>query len=131
MEERMAAMTASTQRRFVWGDRGPKNQEPSPQYCTQIFCYHADQEVFHIWSCSAMQRQTLKRPVERDRWRPQDGDQYFVILGDGNIRHIFWHSTPFDYDAWGFGNCFRLRSDAEQARDALKGVLLHLHMEYV
>jgi hypothetical protein len=77
-----------------------------------------------------MQTQTVKRPVERDRWLPREGNQYFIILGDGNIRPFRWHSTPFDFDAWSFGNCFRWRKDAEQARNALKEVLLHFHTAY-
>ena len=64
-----------------------------------------------------------------ERWKPGDHEQYFVILGDGDIKNIPWHSTPFDHEAWEFGNCFSMRSDAERARGAIKAFLQQFHSE--
>jgi hypothetical protein len=34
-----------------------------------------------------------------------------------------WSDTEFDHQAWQFGNCFRKRTVAEQARQAIQEVL--------
>lgn len=62
-----------------------------------------------------------------DRWQPRDHEPYFVILGHGRVHKMAWQSTPFDHEAWAFGNCFRTRSDAERAREALQACLRALH----
>ena len=69
-------------------------------------------------------------PDAHERWKPADQERYFIILGDGSVKNILWHSTPFDYGAWEFGNCFRVRSDAEHAREAVKQLLLYWHTEH-
>lgn len=74
-----------------------------------------------------MQTHTVQKSVARHRWQPTDGERYFTILGDGNMRLIRWHATPFDYNAWEFGNCFRTRRDAERAQAVLREVLRSLH----
>ncbi len=66
----------------------------------------------------------------RERWQPADYEQYFVILGNGSVKNISWHSTPFDHEAWQFGNCFKARSDAEQTREAVKQLLLYWQTEH-
>jgi hypothetical protein len=59
-----------------------------------------------------------------ERWKPADNEPYFIILGDGSVKMLSWHGTPFDHAAWEFGNCFQARRDAEGARDAMKAYLL-------
>jgi hypothetical protein len=66
----------------------------------------------------------------RERWKPDTHERYFVVLGDGSIKNIQWYDTPFDHEAWQFGNCFKARSDAEQARWAIKQLLLYWHTEH-
>ena len=78
-----------------------------------------------------MPRHDPPSPDARERWKPADYEQYFVVLGNGNIQNIVWHSTPFDHEAWTFGNCFRVRTDAECARDAIKAFLWNFHSEHV
>ena len=58
------------------------------------------------------------------RWKPKYNAHYYLILGNGEIQRFQWNNTPFDYEAWDFGNCFRLRSEAESAREKVKKVLL-------
>jgi hypothetical protein len=60
-------------------------------------------------------------------WRPEEGELYFTILADGNVRQLPWHGTPFDYDAWQFGNCFRKRAEAQHARAHIQELLLMFH----
>jgi len=61
------------------------------------------------------------------RWKPGHQARYYVILGNGEIQRFQWNDTPFDYEAWDFGNCFRLRREAEHARDNVKKTLLNFH----
>jgi hypothetical protein len=64
---------------------------------------------------------------EDSRWVPKNGEVYFLILGDGTIQSFQWHGTDFDQNAWSFGNCFRSRREATQARDVIKEVLSNFH----
>jgi hypothetical protein len=62
-----------------------------------------------------------------DRWQPAYHAFYFAILGNGHIHSFQWSNTEFDYEAWTCGNCFQLRSDAEQARQGIKEYLSNFH----
>src|ERR1043166_1279476 len=62
-------------------------------------------------------------------WRPALHQRYYVILGHGRIQALPWAGTPFDYEAWQFGNCFRTHREAERAREALRHVLRSLHAD--
>lgn len=66
---------------------------------------------------------------EHERWMPNNGERYFLILGNGMIQRLQWQGTEFDHQTWNFGNCFRRRRDAEHARDAVQH-LLHCHTAY-
>jgi len=52
--------------------------------------------------------------------RPVNREHYFLVLANGEIKNFEWNDTIFDYEAWEFGNCFRKRQEAEQARDSIK-----------
>src|SRR3989440_10157082 len=69
-------------------------------------------------------------PPQHERWIPRHGQRYFLILGHGTIQSFRWQSTELDPQAWSFGNCFRLRREAAQARDQLKAVLLTFHQQH-
>jgi hypothetical protein len=71
-----------------------------------------------------------KRHHHAHRWKPASREPYYLILGDGAIRSLQWHDTAFDYEVWDFGNCFRRRRDAEQARDKIKEILLTFSQKY-
>ena len=66
-------------------------------------------------------------PPQPSRWIPSIGETYFFVLGNGSVQRIQWHGTRFDLEAWTFGNCFRVRREAIQARDLLQNVLLRFH----
>ncbi len=66
----------------------------------------------------------------RDRWMPRNGESYFLILANGTIQRLQWHGTDFDQEVWRFGNCFRLRREATQAREQIKEVLRTLHQQH-
>ena len=70
-----------------------------------------------------------QRALAHERWLPQLGASYFLILGDSTIKRFQWQGTDFDHEAWQFGNCFRVWKEAEQARDKIKEVLLMVHQD--
>ncbi len=74
-----------------------------------------------------MRSQNFALRGNRSLWRPVEGEHYFIILGDGHIRQLPWHGTPFDYDAWQFGNCFRKNAEAQQARENMQELLRMFH----
>jgi hypothetical protein len=55
--------------------------------------------------------------------RPANREHYFLVLANGEIKNFPWNDTVFDYEVWDFGNCFRMRQEAEQARDLIKKLL--------
>jgi hypothetical protein len=63
-------------------------------------------------------------------WKPRNHARYYLILGNGEIQRLQWNNTPFDYEAWDFGNCFRLRREAEQAREKVKDTLINFHKNH-
>lgn len=77
--------------------------------------------------CRTMQSQYPYISPAPERWMPRNGERYFLILGNGAIQSLCWHGTDFDQEAWTFGNCFRLRREAIQAREQLKDVFLSFH----
>ena len=74
-----------------------------------------------------MPRRRRTTPPDPQRWLPSIGDHYYLILGNGMIERFPWSDTPFDHEAWQFGNCFPTYEQAVQARDIIKEVLLALH----
>jgi len=77
-----------------------------------------------------MQSQNPNMSPPHDPWMPRNGERYFLILGNGTIQRLQWHGTDFDQEAWNFGNCFRLRREATQARDWMKEYLANFHREH-
>src|SRR5439155_19919379 len=69
----------------------------------------------------------FNQPAEPERWIPELNDPYFIITLDGNTMQLKWRESQFDQLFWEFGNCFKTRQEAEQARDAIQEVLAKLN----
>ncbi len=69
----------------------------------------------------------FNQPAEPERWKPELNDPYFIITLDGNTMQLTWRDNQFDTLFWEFGNCFKTRQEAEQARDAIQEVLAKLN----
>ena len=54
-----------------------------------------------------------------DRWKPDDGDNYFHILGDGDIYTEYWGGADIDWARWARGNCYQTKELAQQASELL------------
>ena len=64
---------------------------------------------------------------EPERWKPEEGDLYYTVHGDGEIVEIRNADDYVDSKYLTFGNCFETRQEAEQARDAIKDLLSNFH----
>ena len=61
--------------------------------------------------------------------RPANREHYFLILANGEIKSFQWNDTVFDHEVWDFGNCFRMRQEAEQAQNLIKKLLHQLFFD--
>lgn len=57
------------------------------------------------------------------KWRPEYGDKYFHIQGNGGIIKFTWEDLMVDMKIFNFGNCFRTRAEAEMALKKIKAIL--------
>lgn len=58
--------------------------------------------------------------VKRKVWKPQIGEHYWYLSGDGNIGTITWCGSNLDADRYKLGNCFRTEEEAKFAREKKK-----------
>jgi len=75
------------------------------------------------------------RPATAGQWRPHNGEHYWEIDSDGEIREYQWFDTTtpgahWIAKTWAFGNCFKSRAEAEHARDGIKAYLLTFHAQH-
>lgn len=66
-------------------------------------------------------RLTIKEPETQGRWKPEDGDDYFALLGNGEV--IKFHRTDHyrnHPDHFAIGNVFKTEEDAKFAVERLK-----------
>jgi hypothetical protein len=64
---------------------------------------------------------------EPERWKPTQGERYWMIQNDGAVESYLYTDDTYDENKWRFGNCFRTRDHATVARDKIKDLLLHFH----
>ena len=67
-------------------------------------------------------------PAEPERWKPEPEESYWYVTMEGDIQTVPWSGfSRIDSEAWEYGNCFKTHEQAEQAREKIKEVLLHIH----
>jgi hypothetical protein len=69
-------------------------------------------------------------PSEPERWRPKKGEAYWMIQNDGDVETHQYADDTYDDKKRDFGNCFKTREQAEQARDDIKKLLDNVHRLY-
>ena len=69
----------------------------------------------------------LNEPAEPERWKPPPHTAYYFIDTDIEVGETAWVNDKRDRARWEAGNCFPTHKEAEQAREKVKEVLLHLH----
>jgi hypothetical protein len=68
-------------------------------------------------------------PVE-DRWKPKDGEVYWLVASHGNAMMECFSSWDNDRNRHLFGNCFRTEALAELAAEKVRQCLTQFHEEY-
>lgn len=61
------------------------------------------------------------------RWKPEIKDDYHFISYDGRVVDDCWENTTVDQFKLEFGNIFKTREEAEEARDKVRSLLLSLN----
>jgi hypothetical protein len=64
------------------------------------------------------------------QWIPKIDAFYWTVDGDGTVYEAFWQDDEMDKARAVFGNCFKSRQDAEQARGQVRAVLVNFHKEH-
>lgn len=57
------------------------------------------------------------------KWKLTVGDMYWIITTDGNIKTYIWNNDSVDKRCFNFGNCFRIREEAEAMLNKIKKLL--------
>jgi hypothetical protein len=57
------------------------------------------------------------------KWRPKDGERYWVIYSDGDIAYDDYPNGDFGKLVIKFGNAFKTRKEALEARKRVKAAL--------
>ena len=61
-----------------------------------------------------------KRIIEY-KWKPKDGEGYYVINTLFKVLRFTWQSYSFDFDLLKSGNCFKTKEEAEaKAKEILE-----------
>ncbi len=55
--------------------------------------------------------------IKRKPWKPKIGENYWVIVPDGDISEYAWLDSLDDNSNYKLGNCYRTREEAEANRD--------------
>lgn len=56
--------------------------------------------------------------IEKMQWKPKDGDTFYCIAGDDEIRATIFNECYFpDLYCFQAGNCFKTREEAEAHKD--------------
>ena len=55
--------------------------------------------------------------IKRKPWKPKIGENYWVIIPDGDISEYVWLDSLGGNSNYKLGNCYRTREEAEANRD--------------
>lgn len=64
-----------------------------------------------------------KKQVIDWRWKPKEGDRYYIIGDDGDVVPDTWDGCDLDADRYNFGNCFRTEEEAKAMAEKVKKLL--------
>jgi hypothetical protein len=66
---------------------------------------------------------------EPKRWKPKDGNVYYIIRSSGIVVYTISHDTLSNECTYNFGNCFETRDQAIEAARRVREILLNYHKE--
>lgn len=62
-----------------------------------------------------------------ERWKPEDGERYFIVGSRGYVMESEWKGYTMDYARYDIGNCFKTEEQAERAAEQIKALLKEFH----
>jgi len=65
--------------------------------------------------------------IPKEKWEPNDGEEYFFIGCCGDIGKSFWNESGFDKYIYKIGNYFKTKEEAQKATEKFKALLKSLH----
>lgn len=63
------------------------------------------------------------------RWKPDFGDNYYVICSWGQPSLVIFHTGEIPKRRYKFGNCFRTKKQAQEAARRVRETLKNYHRE--
>jgi hypothetical protein len=66
---------------------------------------------------------------EPQRWKPKDGNGYYIIRSSGIVVYTISHDTLSNECTYNFGNCFQTSEQAIEAARRVRETLLNYHKE--
>lgn len=72
-----------------------------------------------IWNKETLQWEEYK-------WKPKNGECYYVIYGNGEIDHLYYQKSEFQDKYIDLGNCFQTKEQAKSAAEKVKELLKSL-----
>ena len=61
---------------------------------------------------------------ESTRWKPDEGQRYYFLDGNGLIYESFWSDDYIDRNRSKIGNCFQTKEEAERVKEYLKALVV-------
>lgn len=62
-----------------------------------------------------------------ERWKPRTGEEFFFAAEEGGTNCLKWENYSIDEDLYKIGNCFKTKTEAEQAAEQIKALLKEFH----
>lgn len=63
------------------------------------------------------------KEISLPRWKPKYDESYYRITWMGTVVEDTWYGSRNDESCYKFGNCFKIRQEAEKASNKIKDLL--------
>lgn len=93
---------------------------------TEDYCLATDKEVKEFYEILHKNRKDWdagKKQLVDWKWRPKDGEVYWVISSNGGAAPYTWYNDPEDNCCFNFGNCFKTKNKAEAMAEKVRKLL--------
>ena len=90
-------------------------------------CHYEDIQNGEVWAPKRPPKPYVK--PEPKRWKPKDGNGYYVIRSSGIVVYTISHDTLSNECTYNFGNCFQTKEQAIEAARRVRETLRNFHKE--
>lgn len=64
-----------------------------------------------------LKKEQVANTTKTKRWKPKDGERYYIIKEYGRVVDIKWDNVDFDNGCYNFHNCFKTEEEAQKELD--------------